>query len=68
MQLKSQGVIYHWFCQNCDIDFLGYVTPIPVGIDYHTIHKNRYWGEYKTHYIVQDMFLNFIGRKRFEDF
>ena len=68
MQLKSQGIIYHWFCQNCDIEFPEYVTPIPIGVDYHTIHKSRYWGEYKTHYILQDIYLNFIGRKRFEDF
>ena len=68
MQLKSQGIIYHWFCQNCDIEFPEYITPIPVGIDYHSIHKSRYWGEYRTHYILQDIYLNFIGRKSFEDF
>ena len=68
MKLKNQGIIYHWFCQNCDIDLPEYVSPIPVGIDYHTIHKSRYWGEYKTHYILQDIYLNLIGRKKFEDF
>ena len=38
MKLKNQGIIYHWFCQNCDINFPEYVSPIPVGIDLSLIH------------------------------
>ena len=67
-KLKEEGIIYHWFCQNCDIDFEDYVTPIPVGIDYHTLHRRDCWGEKKTHFIFQDINLNFISRKRFKDF
>ena len=67
-KLKEEGVIYHWFCQNCDIDFRDYVTPIPLGIDYHTLHKKNFWGEKKKHYIFQDINLNLISRKRFDDF
>jgi len=67
-KLKEEGVIYHWFCQNCDIDFEDYVTPIPLGIDYHTLHKKNYWGEKKKHYIFQDINLNLISRRRFDDF
>ena len=67
-KLKEEGVIFHWFCQNCDVDFLDYVTPIPLGIDYHTLHKKNFWGEKKKHYIFQDINLNLISRKRFEDF
>lgn len=67
-KLKEEGVIYHWFCQNCDIDFENYVTPIPLGIDYHTLHRKNFWGEKKTHFIYQDINLNIISRKRFNNF
>ena len=67
-QLKEEGVIYHWFCQNCDIDFEDYVTSIPLGIDYHTLHRKNFWGEKKTHFIFQDINLNLISRKRFDNF
>jgi len=67
-KLKEEGIIYHWFCQNCDIDFQDYVTPIPIGVDYHTLHRRNFWGEKKTHFIFQDINLNLISRKRFDDF
>ncbi len=66
--LKEEGVIYHWFCQNCDVDFQDYVTPIPLGVDYHTLHRRSFWGEKKTHFVFQDINLNLISRKRFNDF
>ena len=66
--LKEEGVIYHWFCQNCDVDFKDYVTPIPLGVDYHTLHRRNFWGEKKTHFVFQDINLNLISRKRFDDF
>ena len=65
---KDEGIIYHWFCQNCDVDFKDYITPIPLGIDYHTLHRKNFWGEEKTHFIFQDIYLNFISRVRFNDF
>jgi len=65
---KDDGIIYHWFCQNCDVDFKEYITPIPLGIDYHTLHRKNFWGEKKTHFIFQDLYLNFISRIRFNDF
>ena len=65
---KDDGIIYHWFCQNCDVDFKDYITPIPLGIDYHTLHRKQFWGEKKTHFIFQDIYLNFISRVRFNDF
>lgn len=67
-KFKEEGIIYHWFCQNCDIDFENYVTPIPLGIDYHTLHRKNFWGEKKTHFIYQDINLNIISRKRFNNF
>jgi len=65
---KDEGIIYHWFCQNCDVNFKDYITPIPLGIDYHTLHRKPFWGEKKTHFIFQDIYLNFISRVRFNDF
>ncbi len=67
-KLKEEGVIFHWFCQNCDINFENYVTPIPLGIDYHTLHRKNFWGEKKTHFIYQDINLNLISRKRLNNF
>ena len=67
-KLKEEGIIYHWFCQNWEIDFEDYVTPIPLGVDYHTLHRRNFWGEKKTHFILQDINLNLISRKRFDDF
>lgn len=67
-KLRDEGIIYHWFCQNCDVVFEDYVTPIPLGIDYHTLHRKNFWGEKKTDFIYQDINLNLISRKRFNDF
>ena len=67
-KIKKEGIIYHWFCQNCDIDSEDYVTPIPVGLDYHTIHKKNYWGEFQTHNIIQDLEMNLLSRNRFGNF
>lgn len=67
-KIKKEGVIYHWFCQNCDIDSEDYLTPIPVGLDYHTIHKKNYWGEFQTHNIIQDLDINFLSRNRLGNF
>ena len=67
-QIMDEGIIYHWFCQNCDIDLEEYVTPIPVGIDYHTINRKNFWGEFQTHYIIQDLEINYASRNRLNDF
>ena len=67
-KIKKEGIIYHWFCQNCDIDSEDYVTPIPVGLDYHTIHKKNYWGEFQTHNIIQDIEMNFLSRNKLGNF
>ena len=67
-KLKEEGIIYHWFCQNCDVDFQDYVTPIPLGVDYHTLHRKNFWGEKRTHFVFQDINLNLLSRKRFNDF
>ena len=53
--LFREGIILHWFCQNCDYPDFPCVTPVPIGIDYHTIHRRDYWGESQTHYRDQDL-------------
>lgn len=56
-----EGVILHWFCQNIDLPECPFMTPIPLGIDYHTIHRKSHWGEDRTHYSVQDSQLQEIS-------
>ena len=36
--LFAEGVIQHWFTQNCDLPDHPRVTPIPLGIDFHSRH------------------------------
>ena len=67
-EIRNDGIILHWFCQNCDIRWNSYITPIPLGIDYHTINRQSYWGEMRTHYITQELILNSNSMNRFEDF
>lgn len=43
--LFDAGVIRHWFAQNCDIMGHPKVTPIPLGIDFHTRHNRVLEGE-----------------------
>jgi len=45
-----------------------YITPIPLGIDYHTINRQSYWGEMRTHYITQELVLHRNSLNKFEDF
>ncbi len=36
----------HWYTQNCDgIGFLGRMSPLPIGIDFHTLSERPLWGE-----------------------
>lgn len=52
--LISQGVIRHWYTQNCDYPEHPNVTPIALGIDYQSLHRKASWGEPRTHYRQQD--------------
>lgn len=49
-----EGVIIHWFCQNCDYPECPQISPIPLGLDFHTLHRMPNWGEPKTPYSEQD--------------
>lgn len=59
--VMRQGVIIHWFVQNCDYPESRMVTAIPLGIDYHTISKRSYWGEPQMTCIEQDKLLQSIA-------
>ena len=38
--------VLHWFTQNCDgPGFMGRMSPIPIGIDFHTLNEQSLWGE-----------------------
>lgn len=56
-QLKTDNIIRHWFCQNIDTEETDFITPLPIGIDYHSIHRNPCFNEPRTHYITQDQVL-----------
>lgn len=60
--LKCANVV-HWFAQNYDgsapsIRF----SPIPLGIDFHTISEGAYWGENATSPLEQERELISIGK------
>lgn len=52
--LMRQGIILHWFCQNCDFPDHDQITPIPLGIDYHTRHRGKAKGEPSKSFFSQD--------------
>lgn len=64
--MLSEGIILHWFCQNCDYPTCNQVSPIPLGIDFHTLHRGTGWGEPHTSFIDQDANLAIIANKNIE--
>lgn len=50
--LSNSKCIIHWFCQNYDLkDTHKDITPIPLGLDYHTLYKKGHkhqWGDHAT--------------------
>jgi len=56
-QIISDGIILHWFTQNCDAPEHELMTPIPLGLDYHTLNRRKMWGEKRTPYLEQDQAL-----------
>lgn len=46
LQVLEYSNVLHWFAQNCEgPGFLGRVSPIPIGIDFHTLSERPLWGE-----------------------
>ena len=49
LQVLEYPNVLHWFAQNCDgPGFKGRMSPLPIGIDFHTISEQSYWGEHKS--------------------
>ena len=53
-KILSDGVIRHWFTQNCDYPEHPQITPIPIGIDYHTLHRKSWKNESRKCFNDQD--------------
>lgn len=46
LQVLENSNVLHWFAQNCEgPGFLGRMSPIPIGIDFHTLSERPLWGE-----------------------
>ena len=46
LQILEYSNVLHWFTQNCDgPGFMGRMSPIPIGIDFHTLGERSLWGE-----------------------
>lgn len=46
LQILEYPNVLHWFTQNCDgPGFMGRMSPIPIGIDFHTLSEKSLWGE-----------------------
>lgn len=44
--LTNDGRLVHWYAQNYDgSDRSGRISPLPIGIDFHTLAERPYWGE-----------------------
>jgi hypothetical protein len=45
-ELVRDTRLIHWFAQNCDSSaFVDRISPIPIGIDFHTLSERPFWGE-----------------------
>src|SRR5919108_939940 len=46
LQILEYHNVLHWFAQNCEgPGFLRRMSPIPIGIDFHTLSERPLWGE-----------------------
>lgn len=43
-RLLEPPMIIHWYTQNCSVNHPK-ITPIPIGLDYHTMVNPTHWGE-----------------------
>lgn len=61
--LSNSKSIIHWFCQNYDLkESHKHITPIPLGLDYHSLYKKDFhheWGNYSTP-VQQELLLDLI--------
>ena len=61
VKISQNSKITNWYSMNyvaSNVKRLGEgknkIKPFPLGIDFHTIHKEDHWGEKKTHWIKQN--------------
>ena len=53
--IEKSDVITHWFTQNYDLDYVHEkITPIPLGLDYHTLYRKPFWWGTKAYPIDQE--------------
>ena len=46
LELLEYPNVLHWYAQNCDgPGFMGRMSPLPLGIDFHTLSERPKWGE-----------------------
>lgn len=46
LEILENPNILHWYSQNCDgPGFLGRMSPLPIGVDFHTLCERPEWGE-----------------------
>ncbi len=53
--------ILHWFAQNCDRPGAS-ISPLPLGIDFHTLSERPCWGESMASPIEQQQFIDELRR------
>lgn len=46
LEILEHRNVLHWYTQNCDgPGFLGRMSPLPIGVDFHTLCERAEWGE-----------------------
>src|SRR6266403_971561 len=46
LEILEYPNVLHWYAQNCDgPGFMGRMSPLPIGIDFHTVREQPRWGE-----------------------
>ncbi len=49
--------ILHWYTQNYDGHYSKKISPIPIGIDFHTLSERAFWGEERSDCVAQEQTL-----------
>jgi len=46
LEILEYSNVLHWYAQNCEgPGFMGRLSPLPIGIDFHTLSERPLWGE-----------------------
>lgn len=63
LEILENPNVLHWFAQNCDgPGFMGRVSPVPIGIDFHTLSERPLWGEVTASPQEQERMLRLIRK------